>query len=316
MAGYSFESLFYIALIDYLRGRYGLAYENFSEALRLAKGNMDRARANFWIYKTLIKLGETPLAKYHLAEASKFAGFYSAVAKRMLNFPVYERVSFTPVGSLSSFGMRLLGIHELGFSYYMRLEAFNRLEEFTPSDVFAVLRVDPYLAIKVAVKRFGANSDIYKSVAYPLPFREPVRKASEKFNVDRALIYAVMRQESLFDVMALSRSKAKGLMQLIDKTARWMADRLGIRLKDVYDVEVNITLGTAYLRFLLDYWRGDLVKAVASYNAGQGAVRRWSEYKDDFLFIETIPYGETRKYVKRVLWFYYIYSEKLSKDAF
>jgi len=102
-----------------------------------------------------------------------------------------------------------------------------------------------------------------------------------------------------------------GLMQLMDFTAKWKAERLGMSVKDLFDVETNITLGTAYLRFLLDYWNGNLAKAVASYNAGQGAVSRWKDYGDDYIFIELIPYKETRDYVKKVLYNYYIYNELL-----
>ncbi|WP_457601142.1 transglycosylase SLT domain-containing protein [Hydrogenivirga sp.] len=314
-AGFEFEPLFYVGLIDYIRGRYRLAYENFSEAERYAKGNLQRARANFWKFKSLSKLGVDDLALFYLKETSRLAGFYSSVAKRLLGYGVYEPTDFKSSGEPSQLGERLAEIGRLGFLHYMRLEAFDKLDELTPEDILLLLSVDPYLAIKAAVRAFGANSDLYRSVAFPTPFRASVQRASERFGIPPALIYAVMRQESLFDVLALSRSGAKGLMQLIDRTAKWKAERLGITYENLFDVETNVTLGTAYLRFLMDFWKGDLVRVVASYNAGQGAVKRWEPYDDDFLFIETIPYDETRNYVRRVLWFYYVYSEKLLNEA-
>lgn len=314
-SGFSFNSLFYAGLIDYIRGEYELAYEEFSEAERSAKGNIQRTRANFWKFKTLRKLGIEDLAEHYLKEASKGAGFYSVVARRLLGLPVSDRVEYDPPEGISPFGERLLGIYQLGFLHYMRLEAFNRIDEVLPEDIFSLLRVDPYLALKLAVRAFGANSDLYRSVAYPTPFRTLVEKVSDRFGVDKALVYAVMRQESLFDVKALSRSKAKGLMQLMDRTARWEADQLGMDYDDILEPGTNITLGTAYLRFLLDFWKGDLVRTVASYNAGQGVVKGWKRYGDDYLFIESIPYDETRRYVRRVLWFYYVYSEKLSEPS-
>lgn len=124
-----------------------------------------------------------------------------------------------------------------------------------------------------------------------------------------------MRQESLFDPLALSRSDAKGLMQLIDTTAKWQAERLRIKINNIFDPKENLTLGVAYLSHLINFWNGDLVRAIASYNAGPGAVRRWLDFKDPILFIETIPYRETRKYTKRVLMFFYIYRELLSEPA-
>ncbi len=305
------RSFFYAGVVDFIKGKYLLAYENFSEAERFAKGNIDRARIYFWKAKALGKLGFEEISLYYIRRASDMAGFYSAVARRYLGEDVHEEIDLRYPQSDTQVADRLIAIKRLGFPYYMRLEAFKSVDKFTPADVLKIVKVDPYVAIKIAVRAFGANSDVYRAVAFPTPFEEVVRRASKRFGVDRALIYAVMRQESLFNYRALSSSEAKGLMQLIDSTARWKAKRLGIELKDIYDVETNVTLGTAYLRYLLDLWDGDLVKAIASYNAGQGAVSNWIDYEDDFLFIETIPYDETREYVKKVLWYYYVYSDKL-----
>ena len=312
-SGPNSRSYFYAGIVDFIEGRYLLAYESFSEAEKFARGNVERARIYFWKAKALSKLGVGNLAGHYLRLASNMAGFYAAVARKHLGMRVHEKVRLLYPEVNTRFADRLISIKNMGFTHYMRLEAFRNLDKFTPADVLKVARVDPYVAIKVAVRAFGANSDVYKAVAFPTPFEEVVRRASSRFKVDRALIYAVMRQESLFNERAVSSSDAKGLMQLIDRTAKWQAKKLGITLRDVYDVETNVMLGTAYLRYLLDLWKGDLVKAIASYNAGQGAVSKWINYEDDFLFIETIPYTETRNYVKKVLWYYYIYSEKLSK---
>ncbi len=311
----SYEGLFNAGVVDFIEGRYLLAYERFHEAHKLAKGNLQKARAIYWMHRTALKLGHQDLAHYYLHQSSQLAGFYSVVAKATLKKEIHEEVKVETYGE-PVLAVRFAKIKDLGFDDYMRKEAFKVIDLLTPEDVLQLVNIDPYLAIKMAVKKFGANSDIYRSIAFPTPFRALVKRAKDRFDIDPALIYAVMRQESLFDIKAVSTSNAKGLMQLIDSTARWMADRIGLKYEDIFDPEVNITLGTAYLRFLMDYWKGDLTKVVASYNAGQGAVSRWKEYGDDFIFIETIPYEETRKYVKRVLWFYYIYSEKFLEEAF
>jgi len=309
-----FSGTFYTALMDYILGRYALAFEEFSEAENFVKGNLDRARVWFWKYKTLIKLGYKDLALYYLKRTSDLEGFYATVAKKMLGERAYEPVSFElSEQSEGTLAKRLRSIKDLGFLYYMRLEAFERTDEVTPEDIFEILKFDPFTAIKLSARIYGVGSDIYRAVAFPTPYREVVGRVSRKFRIDPALIYAVMRQESLFDPIAVSRSNAMGLMQLLNKTARWKAERIGLELEDIFDVETNVTLGVAYLRYLLDLWNGDLVRAIASYNAGQGAVSRWVNYEDDFVFIETIPYRETRNYVKRVLWFYYVYSDKFSE---
>ena len=179
------------------------------------------------------------------------------------------------------------------------------------SDILSISRFDSFLAIRLAVRKYGYGSFVYNAVAFPKPYREAVEKASQTYAIEPAMIYAVMRQESLFDPYAVSVAKARGLMQLIDSTAQYMAKREGIRLKNIYDPETNILLGTAYLRYLLDQFNGNIVKALASYNAGPTRVKNWQNHSDDYLFIELIPITETRDYVKRVLYNYYVYSELL-----
>ncbi len=317
LSGFNYRRYFYIGLIDYIRGNFLLAYENFSEAERYVKGNRDKAQVYFWKFKVLKKLGFDELAYNYLKKSADLTGFYSAVARIYLGKRVYENPDYTFFDEREGrLAKELIAIKNLGFLYYMRLEAFKKVEKFTPEDIAYLVNADPYVAIKVAVKKFGVNSNIYKTVAFPIPFRSVVNRISDAHRIDPALIYAIMRQESLFDPIAISRSDAKGLMQLLDRTAQWTAKRTGYKLNNVFDVETNIYLGTAFLRYLLDLWKGDLVRAIASYNAGQGAVSRWIDYRDDYVFIETIPFNETRNYVKRVLWFYYIYREKLSDKAF
>ncbi len=312
LSGENFRKFFYLAMLDLIEGKGLLAYENLSSAEKYARGNLERARVYFWKYKILKALGQKELSLHYLRKSADLTGFYATVAKMYLKERLYREpvlhVRGNPGAELAS---ELKAIRDLGFPYYMRLEALKRIGEITPEDILELVKVDPHIAIKLAVRRFGANSDVYRAVAYPTPFRVVVKRASRRYSVPEALIYAVMRQESLFDPFAVSRSDAKGLMQLMDRTARWKAERIGYDLRDVFDIETNVLLGTAYLRFLLDYWKGDIVRAVASYNAGQGAVSRWINYRDDFLFIELIPFNETRTYVRRVLWFYYIYAEKL-----
>lgn len=309
-----FKGTFYVALVDYIAGRYALAFEEFSEAESFARGSLERTRVWFWKYKVLLKLGYKDLAFFYLKRTADLDGFYATVAKKILGKRAYNPASFgSPRQNRATLARRLKVIKDLGFLYYMRLEAFRRTNEIVPEDIFEILKFDPFTAIKLSVRVYGVGSDIYRAVAFPTPHREVVARVSRRFRIDPPLIYAVMRQESLFDPVAVSRSNAKGLMQLLDRTARWKAERIGLEIKDIFDVETNITLGVAYLRYLLDLWNGDLVRAIASYNAGQGAVSRWTNYEDDFVFIESIPYRETRNYVKRVLWFYYVYSDKLSE---
>jgi soluble lytic murein transglycosylase-like protein len=143
------------------------------------------------------------------------------------------------------------------------------------------------------------------------------------FTVDRALLYAIARQESRFDPKARSRAGAIGLMQLMPRTAHDVARAKRIPFKGPQDLiipDVSLAIGQAYIHFLMEQGAGDnLLKMIASYNAGPGNVDRWSEdvqYKNDpLLFIESIPSQQTRSFVERVMAFFWIYQSRLDQPA-
>ena len=143
------------------------------------------------------------------------------------------------------------------------------------------------------------------SLAYPVI--EPPRDVPE-----RALVLSIARQESNFDIRAMSRRGARGVMQLMPATARKVSRRLNLRYSRSRlrsDPSYNMRLGGAYLKSLLERYNGSYVLAIAAYNAGPAAVRRWvslhgdprSNDLDSIDWIEMIPYRETRNYVQRVL---------------
>ena len=117
-------------------------------------------------------------------------------------------------------------------------------------------------------------------------FSEIIKQASERYSVDERLISAVIKHESSFNPRAVSPCGAQGLMQLMPATAR----SLGVT--DPFDAEQNIMAGTRYLRQKLDEFDGNLQLALAAYNAGSGAVRRYGRIP---------PYPETQTYVRRVM---------------
>lgn len=308
----SYSREFNLGLTYYALRNYSKALEHFLNSAPLANTKEDRSASYFWAYKSAFALGMENSTQY-LIKASNGAGFYSAVASRMLGVPVASKALKVVMEEDRRRGRveRIKAIWYAGFPQYARLEALKRNKEFSAGDLIALSKLDPYLAIRLAVKNYGYASLVYGAVAFPTPYSSLVERASQEYAVEPALIYGIMRQESLFDPYAVSVAKAMGLMQLIPSTARYVANKEGIRLKNIYDPETNIRLGTAYLRYLLDKWSGDLIRAIASYNAGPSKVRSWYPHEDDFLFIETIPISETRNYVKKVLYNYYVYSELL-----
>jgi soluble lytic murein transglycosylase len=155
---------------------------------------------------------------------------------------------------------------------------------------------------------------------YPRPFDTQVEQAARLSQLAPELIYGVLRQESLYRVDAVSSADARGLMQLQLDTARRTArqwSRPQPDLLDLFDPATNTLLGAARLRTLLDQFDGQIPVALAAYNAGANAVIRWLPSKsiDSDVWIENIPYGETRVYVQRILWHVLTFTWLHTKDA-
>lgn len=143
---------------------------------------------------------------------------------------------------------------------------------------------------------------------YPTPFNEPMYKATQSLNLDMAWVYGLIRQESRFVMGAKSQVGASGLMQVMPNTARYVAKKMGLSgyvANQVNDVETNIALGTNYLNMVLTDLGGSQALASAAYNAGPGRARAWraslTRPVEGAIFAETIPFNETRGYVKNVL---------------
>jgi soluble lytic murein transglycosylase len=144
-------------------------------------------------------------------------------------------------------------------------------------------------------------------VLYPRPFDADVRAASRRTGLPEALIYAIIRQESLFRADAASSAGAIGLMQLLPETARLTARRAGLPAPTRMQLtrpDVNIPLGSAFLASLVQRFDGETALATAGYNAGPNAARRWlpTAPMELDVWAENIPYNETRAYVQRVAW--------------
>ncbi len=140
---------------------------------------------------------------------------------------------------------------------------------------------------------------------FPTPQRELIEAKAKQAGLDPAVVLGLIRQESRFITDARSHVGASGLMQLMPATARWTAKQVGLAYTPqmINDREVNLQLGAAYLRRVLDDLDGSLAMATAAYNAGPGRPRRWREgtLMEPAAWAETIPFNETRDYVKKVL---------------
>lgn len=151
-------------------------------------------------------------------------------------------------------------------------------------------------------------------VYYPRPYANMYEEYGQAHNVQREILYAVTRQESRFNAQAVSPAGAYGLMQLMPHTARRFGQEYHLDISkpevQLTDPETNIKLSAAYVRFLLEHYSGDLPSMAAAYNAGEFVVDAWLKNRkqnDPLIWIEMIPFGETKTYVRNVLRNYYVY---------
>ncbi len=141
---------------------------------------------------------------------------------------------------------------------------------------------------------------------FPMPLRDIVVRRANGIGLDPAYVYGLIRQESRFIMDARSHVGASGLMQVMPATAKWTAKKMGMTgftPEQITDKEVNVAIGTGYLKLVLDDFGGSMPMAAAAYNAGPGRPRKWREgpVLEAAIWAENIPFQETRDYVKKVL---------------
>jgi soluble lytic murein transglycosylase-like protein len=177
-----------------------------------------------------------------------------------------------------------------------------------------------HLGAQLAGLAQGADGRPRDLARFPLPRLQP----AQGFRVDPALLYALARQESNFDPEAVSRAGARGLLQVMPATAAYVANDPSLRgqgAQRLHDPGLSLEIGQRYLLYLANHEavQGDLIRLLAAYNAGPGALARWlpaARHRDDpFLFIEAIPVEETRLHVQRVLAYSWIYASRLGLPA-
>ena len=153
----------------------------------------------------------------------------------------------------------------------------------------------------------AAAPERFWRLAFPLPYRQALERYSHEHSLDPFMVAALIRQESEFNPRAVSHSNAHGLTQVMPSTGRALSRTLHIRRfrpDMLFRPEINLQIGTYYLRSQLDQLKGHWEETLASYNAGKSRVNRWltwGEFREPAEFVESIPFSETRNYVQSVL---------------
>jgi len=212
---------------------------------------------------------------------------------------IANRSAFVRARELQLAGMRALATVEWRYGYDA-LEAALQPQAIHLAAMWGMHD----LAVATATS-LGVFNDY--ELLYPRPYANEVATAAELTEIDRALLYGVLRQESLFRADAVSSAGALGVAQTRLATARRAARRWNLptpKRTDLFDPAVSILLGAAHLAEVIKEFDGQLPVALAGYNAGENAARRWLPNReiDSDIWIENIPYNETRAYVRRVMW--------------
>ena len=168
------------------------------------------------------------------------------------------------------------------------------------------------LVVLIYLAFFWGDSEIEKRL--PLKYEAEVKKYAKMYLFDEYFIYAIICAESGFDNEAQSQVGAKGLMQIMPETAKWLKEKykLDIDIENLFDPETNIHLGCQYISYLSGRFNNDMTLVLAAYNGGEGNVRKWlnnSLYSSDGKSLQNIPYKETANYVKRVTTYYELYKD-------
>lgn len=167
--------------------------------------------------------------------------------------------------------------------------------------------------------RMEIEEDVLPAI-FPTPYIQEFSKVSDKMNVPEDFMYSIARQESAFNAKVRSWADAFGLLQVTPEKAKSLAKKIKVPyqgFQDLYDVETNLLLGSLLLKNLINNFKGKFIPTVAAYNAGKSPLYRWMKTrhrKDPFEFIESIPYKETRNYIKLVLRNLVSYRRMLKKE--
>ncbi len=177
------------------------------------------------------------------------------------------------------------------------------------------------ILIAVVILAYYLSRYLFKIIVYPTKYKEVVIEEAVSLGVDPYLVFAVIKRESRFNKKAVSSKGAKGLMQIMDSTAsdviRTNPNVLSNEDYDIFEPEINISVGVRYLKQLIDRYNGDVVIALCAYNAGLGNVDKWlkdeSIFQDGKIIVENIPFNETKNYIDIVLKYYAGYKRSYDK---
>ena len=271
----------------------------------------------YWYGRALSQAGRPAEAADHFARIAQQFHFYGQLAAEELGQPITlppraeapTAEEIAPFESNAGF-RRAFKFYELGLRIDGNREWNWQMRGLNDRQLLAAAE---FARKRGVLDRMISTSDRTKNEfdfaqRFPAPFRDSLMQYSAPLGLDENWIYGLIRQESRFIMDARSSVGASGLMQLMPATARYVAKRLNLpnfTPTRVNELDVNLQLGTGYLKMVLDDLDGQPILATAAYNAGPGRPRAWrstlTRPVEGAVFAETIPFNETRDYVKKVM---------------
>jgi soluble lytic murein transglycosylase-like protein len=321
-------------LAEFRQQRYGRAAQHF-EALNRLPGTpaWDQAAGAFWAARAHLHDRKPEIYNFWLTQAAENPRtFYGSLAARALGIDTGLNWNPPPLGpddlaQLKKFPAASRAFALLQIDEDRRAEAELRLVlgrgglQLSQAALAVAMRANmPGLAMRLARELNDIDGRRYDGANYPVPHWRP----EGGFEIDPALVFAFMRIESGFNPRAISPAGARGLMQLMPGTDGMMnGASLRGQLDKLYEPETNITLGQRYIKALLEdpLIEGELTRLAAAYNGGPGNLSKWKRMQDQrgetredaLLFIESLPSAETRQFITRLLYSYWMYSERLGQ---
>lgn len=277
----------------------------------------DDATWTYWLARALREEGKTDLANARFQSIAPQTSFYGQLALEELG----QKITIPPRAAAATeeeiAAMSSNAGFRRAFKFFdldMRFEGYREwnweLRKMTDRQLLAAAE---FARRSEVLDRMVNTSDRTKTEfdftqRFPTPYRDIMRATTQRQGMEMAWVYGLIRQESRFIMNARSHVGASGLMQLMPATARYVAKKIGLNdftHNQVNEIETNILLGTSYLNMVLSDLEGSQAMATAAYNAGPGRPRAWrstlTRQVEGAIFAESIPFSETRDYVKKVL---------------
>lgn len=315
---------------EFWRVRIAILNQNWPGVLTaIAQLPADQQKLEAWQYwqaRALSAMGQTVNASIIYDALAHQQDYYGQLAAIQLGVPISKKYQshlataeqLQTIANIPAI-QRSYELYELNYKYQAREEWQWALQRMPLSQYLHAAQLATqwgWFDNAIATNQLlGEKGDI--SLRYPLAYQNNINLIAREYNLNPAWVYAEIRQESLFQTQAHSAAGALGLMQLLPNTALLIADKLHLYLFDqtaLFNPDENIEIGGDYLQKLLSEFHGNIVLATAAYNAGPARISRWISKQNNVpadIWVESIPWYETRDYVKNIMASMSLYEEEL-----